>query len=70
MEKNNYIKIIVLGVIWAIMFYLSGWVCGWMIGKKNHTPTDKINVKLPIIDSTKQKLDSIEYNIIDSELLI
>lgn len=70
MEKNDFIKIVVLCVIWTIMFYLSGWVCGWMIGKKNHPASDQINVEFPIIDSTKQKLDSIKYNIIYKDTII
>lgn len=70
MEKDNLIKIIILCVIWAVMFYMSGWFCGWMIGKKNHPSTNKINLEHPIIDSAKQKLDSIEYNIIYKDTVI
>lgn len=70
MEKDNLIKIIILCVIWAVMFYVSGWFCGWMIGKKNHPSTNQINLEHPIIDSTKQKLDSIEYNIIYKDTII
>ncbi len=70
--ENKYegLKIILILIIWTGMTYLLGWVCGWIIGKKNHTNTDFNKSEITIIDSLKPKLDSIEYNIIKKDSVI
>ena len=69
-NKFESLKIILIVLLWTVSFYLLGWVCGWMIGKKNHNTADT-KIKTPsIIDNIKPKLDSIEYNIIIKDSVI
>lgn len=69
-DKFDFFKIVLIVLVWTISFYLLGWVCGWIIGKKNHNIPD-IKIETPsIIDSIKPKLDSIEYNIIIKDSII
>ena len=71
MEDNKYlIKIVCLIIIWTLMFYLIGWVCGWMIGKKNHPNININKQENTITENYKHQLDSIKYNIIIKDTII
>lgn len=69
-NKLDITKIMLILFIWTIVFYLLGYLCGWIFNKNDNSITHQPIVPSTIIDSTERKLDSIKYNIIYRDTII